>query len=96
MHSYYDIAQLIPHDLRRMVLVENFIYKAVAKESDPDMVKLFIIYKNYIEPTNEMYQYKDGRIINACQLCLTKILDTFKLLEPYLITLEKQYQLLEA
>lgn len=94
--TYYDIAKQIPAEFRETILLGNFIWKALAKDSDPDMIKLFIIYKNYIEPDNAQYQYADGRIVNACQMCLTNILDKFKLLEPYLIILEKEAKLIEA
>ncbi len=94
--TYYDLAKLIPSPIREMVLLENMIYKAVANERDQDMIKLFIIYKNYIEPENAQYQYADGKIINVCQLCLTNILDKFKLLEPYLISLQKEDKLIEG
>jgi hypothetical protein len=94
--SYYAIAKRIAPALREEMLLGNYIYKAVAKEDDSHMIMLFIIYKNYIEPLNEQYQYENGRIINACQLCLTNILDKFKTLEPYLIQLEKEFKLIEA
>ncbi len=93
--TYYEIAQQIPPQFRADILLGNFIWKALANESDPDMIKLFIFYKNYIEPDNLQYQYENGRIVNACKMCLTKILDTFKLLEPYLIILEKESKLIE-
>lgn len=96
MGGYYDIAKLIPAQFRETILLDNYIWKAIAKEEDPDMIRLFIFYKNYIEPNNEQYQYRDGRIVNACKLCLTNILDKFKLLEPYLIQLERESKLIEA
>ena len=96
MIGFYDIAKMIPASFRADILHGNYIYKAVADEADTHMIVLFIVYKNYIEPNNEQYQFKDGKIINACKLCLTNILDKFKILEPYLIQIEKEYQLLEA
>lgn len=96
MTGYYSIAQRIPAETRKMMLEGNFIFKAVANEYDSDMIKLYIIYANYIEPYSEAYKYEDGRIIGACQLCLTNILDKFKLLEPYLIQLERESNLIES
>lgn len=96
MTTYYDMAKQIPSDCRNAMLEGNYIFKAVAREDDADMVKLFVLYRNFIEPNNEVYKYENGKIKDACQLCLTNILDKFKLLEPYLILLEKESKLIEA
>jgi len=96
MIGFYDIAKMIPASFRADILHGNYIYKAVADEDDPHMIALFVFYKNYIEPNNEQYQVVNGKIINACKLCLTNILDKFKILEPHLIQIEKEFKLLES
>lgn len=93
--GYYDMAKKIPAEFRQMILLGNFIWKALPKGDDADMIKLAIFYKNYIDPTNEQIRIENNKILDACQLCLTNILDRFKLLEPYLIQLEKEKNLLE-
>lgn len=96
MTGYYEIAKRIPDDIRSQMLHGNYIFKAVANEQDAHMIMLFIIYANYIEPYNPSYKYADGRIIDACPICLTQILDKFKMLESYLIEMEKQQNLIES
>lgn len=93
--AYFDLARMINPDVRKSMLEGNYIYKAVADENDTHMIMLFIIYSNYIEPDNSNYSYKDGRITNVCRLCIGNVLDKFKLLEPYLISLERESKLIE-
>lgn len=97
--NYYEIAKLFPGKYRKAILKNNHIYKAVVKYDDYDMMQLFFMYSNFIEPNNTYYEYEilNRKIVakEQCLVCLRNILDKFKLIEPYFIILEKEYIMLE-
>lgn len=97
--QYLLIAKMIPAKYRKIILEANHIFKAVVKYTDYDMMQLYFYYGNFIEPHNEMYNYKivNGKVVseNTCLICLQGIFDKFTLMQPYLVYLEKQANLLK-
>ena len=99
MITLNDIAALIPPTFRRQLLENNEIYKAVPDNNDLNMQVLFVLYSQFIDPNNAQYAYKstDGyiEILTTCKICLNNVIAKFRELEPFLIQLEKEYQLYE-
>jgi len=99
MATYLDIAKLIPNEFRTVILLNNYIYKAVPDFDDFDMMQLWFYWANLIEPDNSFYKYRiEGKKIvvdngEHCRRCLGDLHDKWKLLEPYLVYLEKEYNL---
>lgn len=89
--TFYQLAKQIPAQFRKQLLDGNAIYKAVAQGGDAHMSMLVIIWQNYINTGAAPID-----MTNPCLKCLTEILDKFKILEPELIKLEKEKNLLEA
>lgn len=81
-------AERIPDEVRskRLMVPSEPIKKAVAYSENPQMQLLFLIWKEFIENMNDLDI--------GCPQCLKRILDNFQQMEPALIELEKQYQLL--
>lgn len=81
-----DIAKLIPKEYRKEILHTNLIARATANAADPGMFYLFTIWKNYVEP---------GTILDfGCGLCIERILRNYRELQPVLLEMEKQSNLL--
>lgn len=78
------IAVLFPAKIRREILENNTIFLAIASASDSNMEYLMLIWKQYAEPSLKV----------NCNLCYDRVLKNFKALQPTLIELEKEYQLL--
>lgn len=96
--GYYDIAKLIPPRYRTLILEKNHIFKAVAEFYDKDMMQLWFYYANFIEPDNELYRYAiiEGNVVVAdqCKICLGNMLNKWLLMEPFLIQMEQEANLL--
>lgn len=98
----YDLAKQIPAKYRRIILDNNHIYKAVLEWHDYDMMQLWFYWANFIEPDSIMYKYdiRNGRIEVPhnlqCRICLTNLKNKWILLEPYLVSLEQDYNLLKS
>ena len=96
--DYLDIARQVPPKFRAAILNNNHIFKAVVKWDDYDMMQLWFYYANFIEPDSVIYTYKiqDRRIVvdNQCMICLQKLHDRWMLLEPYLVSLEIEKNML--
>lgn len=91
MSNNLAVAKSIPPEFRRQLLNDNIIYKAVVTPGDTHMAILIIIYRTYIfseEPPID--------INNPCLKCLAKILEVFRVIQPELVTLEKESKLLEG
>jgi hypothetical protein len=84
-----QIAAQLPPKFRKHLVDENIIYKAVAQPYDTHMKVLVVYYENYI--------FREGEKIdmtNPCMLCLGHVLEQFRILEPALIELEREANLL--
>lgn len=96
--NYYDLAKLIPAKFRSIILKNNHIYKSVIEFYDYDMMQLWFYWANFIEPQSVLYKYKieNGKIVvmDQCKICLRVLRDRWILLEPYLILLERENNLL--
>jgi hypothetical protein len=79
------LAKQIPPEYRKEILHTNMISGAVATASDASMSYLGIIWKNYIDPNENM----------DCGLCLQRILENYRQMQPSLIELEKESNLLD-
>lgn len=78
------IALLIPSNIRKKLLNDNVISLAVGVADNPNMKYLMVLWKEYVEPQLEI----------TCGLCLNRVLNNFKQLQPVLIELEKGETLL--
>lgn len=83
-----QIADLIPAEYRKEMLDTNMISGAVASSADPSMYYLFVIWKNYVEPSVPLD-------IN-CTLCLTRILTNLQQMQEVFVGLERESQLLKS
>jgi hypothetical protein len=81
-----QIAQLIPAEYRKEILATNMISQAIASSGDSGMVYLSGIWKTYISPDENI----------TCGLCLERILGNYRQLQPMLLELEKENNLLES
>lgn len=80
------LAKLIPADYRKEILQTNIIMNAMAHSGDSSMLYLGTIWKNYVVPEEDL----------SCGICLERILKNFRELQPILIELEKESNLLES
>lgn len=80
-----QIAEKIPAEYRKEILETNMISQGVASASDPSMSYLGIIWKNYVAPGEDL----------SCGLCLERILNNFRQLQPVLLEMEKESKLLD-
>ena len=87
--TLYELSKVLPDKYRQQLLEGNVIYKAIPNSGDAHMKMLVIYWKNYFEPGNQ-------DIDETCNTCLNEILKKFKSLLPYLVQVEKEYQLLES
>ncbi len=96
--DYYDIAKLLPSHVRKLILNNNFIFKAVIKFDDFDMMQLWFYWSNFIEPESELYKYEilNNKIVveYQCLVCLGELLSKWKKLLPSLILIEQESNLL--
>ncbi|MVT11372.1 hypothetical protein [Chitinophaga tropicalis] len=83
-----EIAGRIPAEYRKEILETNMISQATANSADVSMHYLLTIWKNYVEP-NEIVDM-------GCGLCKERILKNYRELQPILVELEKQSNLLNA
>ena len=90
MSNYRTIGQKIPDDIRslRLMIPADPIKQAVALPGTKDMQLLFAIWVEFIQPGVE--QDID------CPKCVARILSNFREMKDELITLEKEYQLLNS
>lgn len=82
--SIKELAKLIPAEYRREILQLDMISRANAQGSDPSMLHLAVVWKNYIEPDFE----------GGCPLCYSRVLTTFRSMQDDLIELERNENLL--
>jgi len=90
MIGYRTIAKKIPDRIRSIKLMgdDDPIGSAKAVSGDTNLLLLFAIWNEFIGPLNE----SDLR----CPLCIRRLLTNFKELQPTLVEMEKEYQLLIA
>ena len=81
-----DIATLIPAEYQEEILRTNMIVNAVASTTNSSMLYLGTIWKNYINPNEDL----------TCGICLERILKNFKELLPSIIELTKKRNLLKS
>ncbi len=84
----YSIVNRIPREVRRLRILNEIdpIAHAMPNNSNQNMMLLAEIWYTFIEPHKER---------SYCPICLSNILESFRMLKADLIELEKQYQLLE-
>ncbi len=80
-----QIAQLIPTEYRKEILLTNSIQTAIATTTDPTMMYLAKVWKEYVEPNEKL----------DCGLCMERILNNYRQLQNIFIELEKQSSLLD-
>lgn len=83
--TYEQIANLIPREYRDDILEKDMINKAQAVNSDNTMLYLHTIWKSYVDS-----------MIGDCALCLQKVLNNYRQLQPVLISLAKNEKLLDG
>lgn len=81
-----ELAALIPQEYRKEILDLDMIESASATAESSNMHYLIVVWQNYIE--------KDFQ--PDCNLCLGRVLDSFKQMKKSLIELEREYQLLKS
>ncbi len=81
-----QLAEKIPAEYRREILLLNMISKAQPNAGDKLMNYLVTIWKNYI----------DSERPATCALCFVGILNDYKTIQAELIKLEKERQLLNS
>ncbi|MFA6060051.1 MAG: hypothetical protein WC756_17745 [Taibaiella sp.] len=86
--TLHQLAIAIPKEYRDQIIDENMIYKAIGASTDRHMRILFTIWSQYVDPhgDNDM----------GCPACINNILNNFKQLEPILIDIRKQEQILDS
>lgn len=84
--SALEIAAKIPAEYRKEILFTNMIQLAQANRADPSMYYLFTIWSNYVEPGLDM----------GCGVCLERVLHNLRELQPILISMEKNTNMLNA
>jgi hypothetical protein len=82
------IAARIPAEYRKEILETNMISRATASAADPSMSYLMNIWQTYVEP----FEIIDM----GCGFCKERILGNYRQLQPVLITLEKDSNLLKS
>lgn len=80
------IAEKIPAEYRKEILQLNMINQATASTMDAKMMYLANVWKNYINPDEDL----------SCGLCLQRILKNYQQLQTTFIEMEKQSKLLES
>lgn len=81
-----EIANSIPHEYRRKILLE-WIPRAKAQVDSDEFMNLFEAYYIYVDT--------DGVKNLKCPKCRQNILDNWKSLQKFLIVAEQNYNLLE-
>ena len=84
--TYQQIIERIPAEYRKEILELNMISKAQAQGADPSMAYLGTVWKEYVSPDEDL----------GCGLCLSRILDNFRQLQPTMVAMEKQSKLLDT
>jgi hypothetical protein len=82
--TYRQIANQIPSNYRKEILETNLISSAIASASDPAMQYLGTIWKNYVNPMEKL----------DCGMCLERVLNNYRQLQPVMIEMEKERKLL--
>lgn len=83
-----QIAQMIPSEYRSEILELNMIARAQANSQDTTMEYLLQIWGTYVEPHSNL----DA----GCGLCRERILKNYRQLQPTMIELKKEENLLKA
>lgn len=83
-----ELSALIPANYRKEILELNMIAKASSNRSDATMKYLFEVWKEFIEPNNDLNF--------ECGNCLERILTNFRGMQESMIQLEKNHNLLNA
>lgn len=88
MNTLEDIAFRIPDNVRsqRLLVADDPIQNAITASSDPHMQLLMAIWFEFVEPNGDMN-------LN-CPFCLNNVLTNFRAILPYLLALEKDYQII--
>ena len=81
-----EIAQMIPQEYRKEIIETGLIHSAIPTITNPSMNYLGIIWKNYVSPEEDLH----------CGLCLQRIIENYRQMEPILIQLEKERKLLNS
>jgi hypothetical protein len=81
-----QIAALIPAEYRSEILKLNMIQQAKADTSNTTMHYLLNVWKEYVEPG----------IDPGCGICLSRVLNNLKELQPHLVELERNNNLLKS
>lgn len=84
--SLEQYAKLIPAAYRKTIISQNLIFGALAYEGDAKMIYLFTVWKEYIEPGIEL----------GCGKCLERVLKNFREMQPFLVKLESDSNLLNS
>lgn len=84
--SAQAIADLIPAIDRKQILDENVIAKALPIEGDVNMHYLVTVWKIYIEPG----------FIETCNSCRNRVLENYRQLQPLLVAMELESNLLNS
>lgn len=84
MSQLRKLAEQIPAEYRREILGMNMLMVAQANNTNQTMLYLCVIWKEYIEKEFEP----------DCNLCCARVLKNLKAMQPELIQLEKESQLL--
>ena len=84
-----SIAQRIPDRVRseRLLTEPDPILTAIASASNPAMQLLFAVWFEFVEP--------HGVKNLNCGLCLARVLESFKVMRPVLLELERESKILE-
>lgn len=85
--TLHELARLIPKEYRDSILDENVIYKAIPSSNDRHMLILFTVWSNYCDPSGENDL--------DCPACVNNIYKSFKQLQPILLDIRKQENILE-
>jgi len=85
MSNAQKLAESIPAEYRKEIVEMNMIQEAKAQSTDPFMIHLSVIYRNYI----------DGTFSLDCNLCAGRCLDVWKVMLPHLVELEKNSNTLD-
>lgn len=81
-----QIAALIPAVYRREILETDSISTAIASTGNPTMMYLATIWKNYINPQESL----------ECGLCMERILNNYRQMQPVFVEMERNASLLES
>jgi len=90
----HEIAKMVPAKYRKVILLENHIQKAFPLAHDANLIMLWFYWANFIEEGSDIYKYEiiDKKVTipssHQCGVCFRKLIDKWKLLEPYLVALE--------